>query len=444
MTEDGTNSDGERRAVSARRFEWLRGETSRWRGAGVITTAQERAILDLYEPGTFGRHAATFALWALALVMAAMGVLLVIGYNWDQMPRLVKAALILGAVAASFGGSAVAYAREHPRAGELLGFLGVLLYGNAIWLLAQVFHISGHYPDGMMWWMIGALLVAHLLDSPITAALGMVLLGSWVWMEAVSFGGDTLLFVVFAAVALRLAYRFQQRTLLAGCGALFLLWIGAQWIVSWQVWPPVTVGVIFAAGAAAFATGLLHHDRSPMRLTWVRMGGAYMLIGLLPLMVKEFHRIGPPGAGSLRWPQVAVGILLIVYAWLAGARRRALAEALPVLVAALLVATGLAAAAVFSPEQGLSQRATWALAIGFSALAVALAVVLLRAGIRMDDARLFAVGVLIALSFLVVRWIDLIGNMLWSALLLFTAAAALILLARMWRQRRPAAGRGGA
>jgi uncharacterized membrane protein len=424
-----------KRPLSSRRFEWLRAESERWSAAGVITPEQARGILDRYEPGSFGRHAAPFAIWALAILMAAVGLLLVIGYNWDQMPRIAKATLVFGAVAGAFAGSMFAYSRQHPRAGELLGFLGVLLYGNAIWLLAQVYHISGHYPDGMMWWMLGALLTAHLLESPLITGLALALLAMWVWAEGIGFGADTPLYVLFAAAALRLVYRFQLRILLAAWSAVLLVWLGVQTLSSWQMWAPVAAGLTFVAGAVAYVTGLLHRDDSPLRPTWIRTGASYMLIGLVPLMIKSFDQGAPPEPGGLRWPAVAFALLLLAGAWVAAWRRSVVALAAPALGSAVLVAAGVALLAIASRETELSDARSLWFALAFSAIALALAAALLRAGIRMDDLRLFTIAVLFALSFLVVRWIDLLGNMLWSAVILFAGAAGLVMLGRLWRAR---------
>ena len=50
-----------------------------------------------------------------------------------------------------------------------------------------------------------------------------------------------------------------------------------------------------------------------------------------------------------------------------------------------------------------------------------------------------AVGVLFGLGFLIVRWISLIDNLLWSGLILIAASAGLFAVARAWRHSRPSA-----
>ncbi|MCS7074387.1 MAG: DUF2157 domain-containing protein, partial [Bacteroidia bacterium] len=42
-----------------------------------------------------------------------------------------------------------------------------LLLGVNIFLLAQIFHISAYYPDGILWWIIGMIPGSLLLKSVI-------------------------------------------------------------------------------------------------------------------------------------------------------------------------------------------------------------------------------------------------------------------------------------
>ena len=48
---------------------------------------------------------------------------------------------------------------------EAAFFLGCLLFGSAIWLLAQIFKITSDNYDGLWWWAIGVLPFALMLDT---------------------------------------------------------------------------------------------------------------------------------------------------------------------------------------------------------------------------------------------------------------------------------------
>ena len=40
-----------------------------------------------------------------------------------------------------------------------------MLFGAGIWLVAQVYHIEEHFPDGFLIWGIGALALAWAMPS---------------------------------------------------------------------------------------------------------------------------------------------------------------------------------------------------------------------------------------------------------------------------------------
>ena len=84
--------------------------------------------------------------------------LLLIGYNWEALSRGAKLAAIFGALAATQGGAFyLRFWRQMPRLSEAAFLLGCLLYGAGIWLVAQVFHLDAHYPDGVWCWTVGLL-----------------------------------------------------------------------------------------------------------------------------------------------------------------------------------------------------------------------------------------------------------------------------------------------
>ena len=151
--------DSPPRQVSARQLAWLDKESRQWQADGTIDDAARAAILARYTAESAERRGMV-AIVLLAVGMVSVGLLLLIGYNWDQIPRLAKLTIVIGAVAAAFGASALAYAREKRGVAETLAFFGTLLLGNAIWLVAQVLHIEGRYPDAFLWWGLGALACA--------------------------------------------------------------------------------------------------------------------------------------------------------------------------------------------------------------------------------------------------------------------------------------------
>ena len=115
----------------------------------VIDDATRQRILESYQVQSAERRS-LLALMLLGALMLGIGVLLLIGYNWQRVPVSGKVAITMTSVALAFVASAWSYARQHRAAGETLALIGVLLFGNAIWLIAQILHIRGSFSDAFM------------------------------------------------------------------------------------------------------------------------------------------------------------------------------------------------------------------------------------------------------------------------------------------------------
>ena len=94
-----------------------------------------------------------------------------------------SSAALIGTHAAGFG---LRYQLGWRRLSEVAFFLGCLFYGAAIWLLAQIFHITSSNYDGLWWWAIGCLPFALLLDTVLLHLLFAGLLALWVGFEVLS------------------------------------------------------------------------------------------------------------------------------------------------------------------------------------------------------------------------------------------------------------------
>src|SRR5271170_935167 len=99
------------REATRSQFDWLLGEVAAWRALGLVDEERAAALLALYESRESfeARQQSTgqFTLMAVAALLVGLGVLLLIGYNWEQMPAPLKVTAIFGALvathAAAFG-----------------------------------------------------------------------------------------------------------------------------------------------------------------------------------------------------------------------------------------------------------------------------------------------------------------------------------------------------
>jgi uncharacterized membrane protein len=73
--------------------------------------------------------------------------------------------------------------QNYPRVGKALIFLGSLLYGAGIWLIAQIYNIKEHYPNGILLWIIGVLPMAYMISSESILSLTLLLSTLWLGLE---------------------------------------------------------------------------------------------------------------------------------------------------------------------------------------------------------------------------------------------------------------------
>jgi len=200
--------------VADDRGEWLRREAARWVAEGLLSAEQAEAILARHAgaaaaegapagPAPAGIDAAALdervrekglrqgrvvaVVSTLAVVLIGIGAILFFAANWAEMPRWGKLAVVFAPLAGSF---LLAWRLrfspgEHPAIGEALLLLGAILYGSAIFLVAQIFHIRAHWPNGVLWWWLGALVLAYAALSRSALVLALLLVPVWVGCESV-------------------------------------------------------------------------------------------------------------------------------------------------------------------------------------------------------------------------------------------------------------------
>jgi uncharacterized membrane protein len=181
-----------KRPLSYKQRAWLLEELSAWRALAVVSPEQTQQILDLYETSaevSEQQHSrALVALMGIAAFLIGLAVLLLIGYNWEALSRTVKLTLIFGAIfGAHTTGFVLRYQRQTGHLSEIPFFFSCLLYGAGIWLVAQIFHLKGHYPDAVWWWAVGTLPFAICLDTALLHVLTVGLLALWAGMEILQF-----------------------------------------------------------------------------------------------------------------------------------------------------------------------------------------------------------------------------------------------------------------
>ncbi len=251
----------------------LQSERPGWVARGWVTPGNARAILDdaAARAGTPAGFLSS-ALGVLGAVLLGAGVITFFAANWGVIPKAGKLALLFGAMWVAYAAAGWMLSRGGaPRAGQALLLLGVILFGANIMLIAQIYHIDAHYPDGVLTWALGALLAAWLLESQPAMVAALALATLWTAMEGFDFDRTLhwpyLLFWAAALVpVLRARWEFALRVALAG----LLLW-SAQALPSLPLWGRFALAgltqVYFLAYLALFLSSFVLERREALAWT---------------------------------------------------------------------------------------------------------------------------------------------------------------------------------
>ena len=222
----------------------LRQEIAIWLEEGLISREQKENILARYrvlqeadEKAGPGKLVTTISV--LGAVLVGIGIILFLASNWSEVPRWGKLFLIFASMSLFYGlGFYLRYEKEnYPRVGAALIFLGSIVFGAGIFLIAQIYHITVHYPNGPLMWGLGVLPLAYLLRFRTILTLSVIDLLIWLAMESSS--------------------RTTESTFYG------------------NVLPYITLFLL--AGAALWTTGLMHRGFRSLR----PISGPYIVIGML-------------------------------------------------------------------------------------------------------------------------------------------------------------------
>ena len=161
-------------------------ECSDWVKDKLISEDQAIKICDRYGINYQEISKQTYGyavLVGLGYLFIGLAVITFLSANWDEIPRVVRMSglLLITTLTYLF---ALKKFNEGFRS-EAIGFffLGSMFYGASIMLIAQIYHIDEHYPNGILWWTIGVRPLGLLLESSFLFALTTALAFAWFFVE---------------------------------------------------------------------------------------------------------------------------------------------------------------------------------------------------------------------------------------------------------------------
>ncbi len=162
---------------------WLHQQLDSWLGDNLINPQQADSLRRRYPLGK-ERNWGSMVIPTVGSIVFALGIILFFAYNWAGMPKFIKLALILASVGASHG-AAIWLCKDNKSNAysESLHALGTMLFGAAIILIAQIYHIDDYYPNAIILLAIAAMLLAWVRTSIIQALMATILVAIWAGSE---------------------------------------------------------------------------------------------------------------------------------------------------------------------------------------------------------------------------------------------------------------------
>jgi len=248
----------------------LEREIEIWVKEGTLLPEQKERILARYrlikkadEKAGPGKLITTISI--LGSILVGVGVILFIASNWSAIPKWGRLLIVFSSMLSSYGfGFYFRYeAKTYPKVGASLILLGSIIFGAGMFLIAQIYHITVHYPNGPLLWGLFVLPLAYLLRFKSLISLAVLVLLIWLGMEA----------------SLRISYSESREIIMV-------------------------IPLFLMAGLALWAVGLMHREWKSLRI----ISSPYILIGSLITFFAGFNLtfdIFEMGRGS--------GVFLVFY-----------------------------------------------------------------------------------------------------------------------------------
>ena len=289
---------------------WLHAELPQWIRDGLVDQTTADAIASRYPTGN-GQSWGLFILTAIGAIIFGLGIILFFAYNWADMPKPAKLALVFTALLISHGIALWLRGRHAHQHNLIEGFhiLGTMMFGAGIWLVAQIYNLNEHYPTAVLVWGVGALSLAWALPSVIQGLLACVLLSVWGLSETLDFQNVNLASIALVAIGiLPLAWMQRSRTLLL-FGLVSLLGLGVFSIGNALTFS-IVFNLLFAASLLLIAAAYLTQRTSFPGSAQVLRGIGVVIYGVC-LLILTFETDlalqiqSLPGTPGMSWQSVA-------------------------------------------------------------------------------------------------------------------------------------------
>jgi uncharacterized membrane protein len=230
----------------------LETDLARWQADGVITPAAVAAIRGALPPAGPGLNIAV-AVGIVGGLLIAAACLAFVAANWTGIARLLRFAMLVAGILGAHGFGAWFARSGRPVLADLCAGVGAIIFGAAIALVGQMYHLGDDFAGGMLLWAGGALAAAALTGARSALAVALVAACTWSAMRVTGAHAlPHLPFVAFWLAAAGLAVGWKSRVAAHLVALAALSW----WIAAGIEFKLDDFGILADGAALLFGGGL--------------------------------------------------------------------------------------------------------------------------------------------------------------------------------------------
>ncbi|CZE48130.1 DUF2157 domain-containing protein [Campylobacter geochelonis] len=199
--------------------EKLKDELIKWQNSGIVDKNTAQNIAKFYDMN-LNAKGSNLALNLIAYSFLALSLIVLIGANWEEIPRFIRVVMLVGlTLSVHIAGFTKL---ENYSTSTALFFLGNLCFASSIILIAQIYSIGEYMSDGVLWMAIGSLALSLALLNPILMTQTLIFAGVWFVVETF-LGNFQPFFIVFLLCGVYALCKKSSLVLLAWTLAWFYL-----------------------------------------------------------------------------------------------------------------------------------------------------------------------------------------------------------------------------
>jgi uncharacterized membrane protein len=271
----------------------LKRELQDWLSTGLVESDQAQRITERYALGDLDRPVSSLlapALYLIGALLIVAGAVSYLSVHWNALPVVVRLCFLILMMGAFWGWGYHQWKvrRTHVHRGHAIFFVGTMIYGASIFLIADMYGLQSSWYNGFGMWAAGALLLAWFTGS-VPHVLLMCFV-SLIWFEGLVDANPHILpWYPFAVLAAGIPFLRKQVAVATGGILLTMLigvigYAGANSDIPWVVFLAVLGACTFSFGYGLY---VIRHESLSTLSTPARLFPMLVLLNIA--FILGFH-----------------------------------------------------------------------------------------------------------------------------------------------------------